>query len=375
MSGSMYHSSLQSPSATGNSMELRGFGRTVSVKYRETQSYVPQTNQILPASDIAHHSLLQKSRNDDDLAWNTLMMLKNLKSKTTLEQSKTTHPTIPKTLGTYVLHRMKHTDPRLYSHFADRLWLSRWGKVQRCNVSVPKVLAFFYPSNISALNNFVAPNSGAVVKFNHKAGHVCLMKPNTSLTSEQLKVYNRGIHTKYAHSIRERHYALIPHGVIIEEFLSVFADKTKPPTDFKTYAFDGKLAMVTMLMNRSCTFKPSYRCSASSMLIDPVKFVRMPYQHFSYPESDGQVSKPCGWDKTMKGVQCLSSGINFARIDMYISNCQPYLSEMTMTPTAGKDSSSAAKFLGGFLKSWDIYPESIELALLGYNLSAHIPKL
>ena len=67
----------------------------------------------------------------------------------------------------------------------------------------------------------------------------------------------------------------------------------------------------------------------------------------------------------MQTVQCLSHGINFARIDVYIVNCETFLGEMTMTPMGGnrENSMAAERYMAGFLKSWDIYPRGPASAL------------
>ena len=275
----------------------------------------------------------------------------------TIENTHKQKPGIP--LHKYVQYRMKSTNPALYSHFADRLWLSQWDKIRRCNASVPKVLAFFSQANISELQFFVAPATGAVVKLTHMASNVKILKPHNTLQLDELKRYIRLLRENYSNE-KEIHYRHIPHGVIIEEFLDSFRGQSPP--DYKSYAFDGTVAMVRILMNRSCMHT---HCKMSSLIVDPVTFKKMPF-HDQYPSVVHELPKPCGWEDTMQAVQCLSSGINFARFDMYIFNCMPFVGEMTMTPMGGNEEvfGGGSEFLGKFLSGWDIYPRGFDEGIL-----------
>lgn len=53
----------------------------------------------------------------------------------------------------------------------------------------------------------------------------------------------------------------------------------------------------------------------------------------------------------MQAIMCLSSGINFARVDMYIKDCQPYLGKFTMTPCGGFEEvrNKGSAWLGTFI--------------------------
>jgi hypothetical protein len=300
-----------------------------------------------------HRPSVHAEHRSDHLTYQTLALLQNLTTKPDPRKTRST-------LHNYVRHRMQFTNPKLYSHFADRRWLNQWIKVRQCNVSVPKMLAFFTPANITALQAYVAPASGAVVKLNHWAGNVKILKPHTTLNLSDWKFYAQAIDKEYPFPL-ERHYRLVPHGVIIEEFLDAF--RGQPPPDYKSYAFDGTVAMVRIDMDRKCSLG---QCTASSLHVEPLTFKKLPFHHHHFHTVQREVAKPCGWEDAMQSVKCLSSGINFARIDMYILNCVPYLGEITMTPMGGFEEvfGGGSKMLGDFLSSWDIYPRGIEEGIL-----------
>ena len=284
-----------------------------------------------------------------------LQRLRDVSKNTSLKQ-------FPATIHEYIRFRMEKTNPKFYSHFADRLWVNQWSKVRRCNASVPNLLAFFSPLNISALQQFVAPATGAVVKLNHHAGGVTVLDPHTSLSAEKMKFYRKQINEKYSSTI-EPHYTLVPHGVIIEEFLSALSGGVERPPDFKAYAFDGNISLVRVDLGRDCS---GSSCKAKSLYLEPREFRRLPFSHHDFPDFQGSFPKPCGWEEAMQTVKCLSRGINFARIDVYIVKCETFLGEMTMTPMGGhaENSMAAQRYMAKSLKSWDIYPGELSTALL-----------
>ena len=185
------------------------------------------------------------TRSLDYMANKTLSFLQKLRN----ESGITSINRLPASLHEYVRFRKQKTNPTFYSHFADRLWLNMWPKARRCNASVPPLLAFFPPNNISGLLKFVAPDSGAVVKINHQAGGVTVLGPNSSLSAKQMEFYKKEIDKEYSSKI-EPHYTIVPHGVIIEGFLAALAGGAERPPDFKFYAFDGNISIVLVMIRR-----------------------------------------------------------------------------------------------------------------------------
>jgi hypothetical protein len=212
------------------------------------------------------------------------------------------------------------------------------------------------------LERFVAPAAGAVVKLNHQAGSVTILKPNSSLSAKQMELYRRKIDESYSGGT-ELHYTFVRHGVIVEEFLPAMAGVTGRPPDIKAYAFDGNISLVRIIQ-RQCQ---AQHCTGTDLILYPFSFLRSPFSTYVVGHRDfvGNFSKPCGWQQAMQTVQCLSHGINFARIDVYIVNCETFLGEMTMTPNGGNQENvmAAEKYMAGFLKSWDIYPRGPASAL------------
>jgi hypothetical protein len=81
-----------------------------------------------------------------------------------------------RTFPEYTKCRMRKGNPKLFGHFADRLWVNQWRRNECCGARVPKISIFFAAAERErakrCLQKFAAPSPGAVVKFNHKAGDV-----------------------------------------------------------------------------------------------------------------------------------------------------------------------------------------------------------
>ena len=271
------------------------------------------------------------------------------------------------TLHSFIQNRIRNTDPSHYAPFADRLWLNQWKKVARCKARVPRVLAFYDEHNISLLAQFQAPASGAVVKLNHMAGNVKILKYMSYLSPNDLHRFQVLVKQTYqqAYGTAEPHYSFIRRGIIVEEFL-LGLNTSSPPVDYKTYAFDGKVAMVRIIIGRHCkTLRKTYMCSGSSIDVKPDDLHVLPYSHFEFPRFKGNYTPSCGWQATIDAAQCLSAGINFARVDMYIVNCEPYIGEFTMTPCGGCEEvlGGGSRWLGSFIPSLTLFPHGEKYAL------------
>ena len=265
-----------------------------------------------------------------------------------------------KTLHEFIQHRIAKNDPQEYAQFADRLWLNQWPKVARCGARMPKVLAFYDAHNVSLLGYFQAPASGAVVKMNHMAGSTRILASASKLSKRDLALYETLVLQTYRKE--EPHYTFARHAVIIEEFISGLNGSV--PVDYKSFAFDGEVAMVRIDIDRHC--KMSGGCTAFTRFVQPTDFKILPFSHYSFRRFDGEYHRPCGWEATMQAVRCLSAGVNFARVDMYIVNCEPYLGEFTMTPCGGCEEvkSGGSHWLASFISSVKLFPHGKEYALI-----------
>lgn len=194
------------------------------------------------------------------------------------------------------------------------------------------------------------------------AGQVHVLAPGGMLSTTDVTRYLELVHKSYRK--QEPHYGFVRHGVIIEEFISAF--KTSTPPDYKTYAFDGTIALVRIHFDRRCSVvRGTYACSSSYRYVDPTHAYTFPYSHHGVALYKGEFKRPCGWDATMKSAACLSTGINFARVDMYIVNCTPFLGEFTMTPFGGnvEVADGGSSWLGSFVHSEQLFPRGETFAL------------
>ena len=259
-------------------------------------------------------------------------------------------------LSEYVTYRINNQDPKSYSYFADRRWLNTWVKAQKCGAKMPAMISWYDASNITQLKSFIAPKNGVVVKTNHMCGNMVKLRPGEALSNKQVKMFMDNMHKSYRDGA-EKHYVFAQRGVMIEEFLSGLGSSLNSPPDYKMYAFDGEIKLVAVFFGRE------NKHQTEVLFVDPIHFTPLNFRHAHFPPVRKKISMPCGWKDTIQTARCLSRGINYARIDMYIINCKPFLSEVTMTPVGGGEIDNAGRWLSQFLSSWNIYPRGIQEAL------------
>ena len=251
-------------------------------------------------------------------------------------------------LHEYVQRRIAHTT-RGNTHGLSPPRLNRWRKVARCGARVPAMLAFFDAGNVTLLADYKAPASGAVVKLNHMAGQVHVLAAGASLSASDVTRYTTLVQQSYRK--QEPHYGFVRHGVIIEEFISAF--KTSTPPDYKTYAFDGTIALVRIHFDRRCSVvRGTYACSSSYLYVDPTHAYTLPF-------SRGRVHRiqqnyPPMW------LECYNAGKLYVfRYRLPAWTCTlstaPFLGEFTMTPHGGGEEVTSGSAPGSFVHSEQLF--------------------
>jgi hypothetical protein len=261
------------------------------------------------------------------------------------------------TFSEYTRCRMREGNGKLYGHFADRRWVNQWRRITCCGAHAPTLLNYFPAVDVErterCLQQFVAPAGGAVIKFNHKAGSVTVLKEGTRLSKEQIILYLKGMKTDYHMSHVEPHYRYAEKGIVIEELLPT-DNAGMLPMDYKFFVSDGQVPIVIVMNGRKfqeeggtlsvfsgprlCLvqawgFRPQLLTDATANL----SHITSSQMIWSYGTPENfTFEKPCGWDKMLKIAECISKGIPGFRLDLYLIKCKTYISEVTMTSEAGK---------------------------------------
>lgn len=157
-----------------------------------------------------------------------------------------------------------------------------------------------------------------VIKPTHASGHVLFqMSPEDPLNRDLLKTWLR--HDYYRNN-REQNYKHLTPKVIIEEFIT--DDGRNPAPDYKILCFGGTPQLIQIDLDRYGTHLQHFYDTAWNRLQYSVGFE-------SKPESD---PKPPQLEKMLEIAEKLSYAFPFVRVDMYVSNTEVKVGELTNCP-------------------------------------------
>jgi hypothetical protein len=121
----------------------------------------------------------------------------------------------------------------------------------------------------------------------------------------------------------EWQYARMPHRILVEPHIG---DPAHWPDDYKMWVFQGRVHFVHWLTARSTSeyggryydreWKPAFRS-------------------FKYPTHPESAPRPASFDTMLWIAEQLGRDFAFVRVDLYEVDGQPYVGELTFTPTAG----------------------------------------
>lgn len=160
------------------------------------------------------------------------------------------------------------------------------------------------------------------LKANYGAGMNFICTDKSKVNEAHIRALaKQWLNKPQAYSNAERHYNLIPHKVVCEEFIN---DGTGGfPTDYKFLCIKGKARCVL-----ACNGRESAHAH---------------YAHYDMnwnfiPEYDklhraaGCIPKPANFDEMVKTAEKLAEGIDLVRVDLYSNGSRIWFGEMTLTP-------------------------------------------
>jgi len=178
-----------------------------------------------------------------------------------------------------------------------------------------------------------------VIKTNHDSGTVILVRDKSQLdyqaTAERIEV---SLKNTYGWANGEWAYSYIEPKVFVEEFIE--PENPKPPPDYKFYCIEGVVKFVHYIYDRGSNPK--------EQTIDPNgnDLGTELYPSFKLGKD---FKRPNCWQEMMYVAETLSKGFKCVRVDLYCSNDQIYVGEMTFWPMAGCYKGEGQKKLGKYL--------------------------
>lgn len=184
-----------------------------------------------------------------------------------------------------------------------------------------------------------------VMKVTHDSGGVFCVKDKTALSVREKIAIATNLKTRlsrnyYAYT-RERPYKNVVPSIIAEEFLESGIDGDL--LDFKFMVFNGKVL---------CSFICSERYSLGGLKVDffDREWNLMPFYRV-YPNSGLSFSKPAFYDEMIAIAERLATGLDFLRVDFYVSNGKLYVGELTLFPGSGFEPFTPS-YYDNLLGSW-----------------------
>lgn len=165
-----------------------------------------------------------------------------------------------------------------------------------------------------------------VMKATHGSGWVRLVPDTREVGQNVLRhLATRWLAQSYYPKFRERHYRKIPPRIIFEALL---LDNGLPAKDYKIHCFrkKGRLTQIVQLHTD--------RFSDHKVNFFDVDWHEIDMSH-GYDKLDDAIPPPDELPELLRVADFLSRGINYVRIDLYVSGGRVYFGEYTFTPAAG----------------------------------------
>ena len=170
------------------------------------------------------------------------------------------------------------------------------------------------------LRQFMPDRFPCILKPTHSSGQavICLDASNSLDWEEMEKWFN----INYYKSKREQNYRYLAPKIIVEEFFS--EDGCTTPNDYKIFCFNGVPKFIQIDLERFSGHKRN--------LYD-ISWNRI-HATLLYPGKEENDPKPPLLDDMLDVARCLSANFRFVRVDLYVSETEIKVGELTFVPGA-----------------------------------------
>lgn len=226
--------------------------------------------------------------------------------------------------------------------FTEKLqWLKLYDYRKEYTLYVDKVLVKDYVASVIG-SDYVIPTLGVwsagqdidfenlpdsfILKCNHNSGEVVICRNKSELdVGNARKVMARLLKDNYYLVGRETPYRYVRRRIFAEELLEM--PDGKELLDYKFFCFDGKPEFLKINFDKDSVFSANYYDLNMNLL---------PFgEVWPAPDPTRKFEKPENFDKMIEIASRLSTGIPFARIDLYNVGGRIYFGEITLYPTSG----------------------------------------
>jgi len=178
-----------------------------------------------------------------------------------------------------------------------------------------------------------------VMKTNHDSGTVVLVKDKSNFDKlKSKKGLEASLKRKFGWSVGEWAYSFVPPRIIIEHYIE--PENVTPPADYKFYCVNGEVKFCHYIYDRG-------RNSKEQLLSSEGDDLKMPL-HEKFELGTGFI-KPTNWNEMLKVARKVSADFKCVRVDLFSSQGNIYVGEMTFWPMAGTYRGQGQKFYGELL--------------------------
>lgn len=224
----------------------------------------------------------------------------------------------PKDLSEILVKRVLNGEINRYSYLADKHAVREY-VISKGLGSILTPLIGVY-TDVNQIKFEELPNKFAL-KMNFGAGMnvICTDKSKLDINKTKNKLH-LWINSPQTYSLSEKHYNLIPHKIVCEQFID---DGTGGfPYDYKFMCIHGKPV---------CVLACSGRGTANKHLA-PYDMEWNPVPQYDKLHRAIQIDCPSNFEEMKEIAMKLSDGIDFVRVDLYSNGEQVWFGEMTLTP-------------------------------------------
>ena len=170
-----------------------------------------------------------------------------------------------------------------------------------------------------------------VLKCNHNSGlGMCICQNKSSLDLARVRAeLKKGLEQDYYLTGREWPYKDVPRKIICEKYM-VDEEQSGGLTDYKFFCFHGKADCVMVCLDRNTGFTKYYLFDRDWKLLRLNKRGKEAPEGFTIPMPDTM-------PEMFEIAEKLSSGLPYARIDLYSCSHRIYFGEITFFPDSGFD--------------------------------------
>ncbi|MGU3489423.1 ATP-grasp fold amidoligase family protein [Enterobacter bugandensis] len=252
----------------------------------------------------------------------------------------------PMTFNEKILYRMINpVNTELITILADKL--KARGYVEKINKKIlPEVYGVF--NNVGEIDISSLPEK-FVLKCNHDTGSFIICTDKNSFDFEEAKL-KLSFHLKMNmyYKTREWQYKKIKPFVFCEEYIDrhCMASSGLIPDVFRFHCFDSNALYVEV------EFIDDHNNNYTNIYDDGwnIQEVRLNGR----PNTFSAIPKPEKFDEAILVAESLSKGLDYCRVDLYLTSTKIYFSEFTFAPNNGREKFSPVEWDAKLGKKWNL---------------------